>query len=244
MSLGHGSSIIRNGLVLHLDAANKKSYPGTGNMWYDLSDNGNHTTLLVGAFNSAGYFESTGDAPSRLYFTTPTSSSLSSALTVTTGGWTIEEVVLIDDTTYPESTAGTTFGTTVYGAGSVGFDWAHGVTTPNYINVSLNDGTNLINRAVLTLNPAQSQYDKWIHRTLVYDRTNKILVVYYNGVYQNSLDISAITGSIYNGSAISWGELYGWRHDGFRSGMKIYNRVLTEAEIKQNFNAIRGRYGI
>ena len=30
MSLGHGSSIVRDGLVLHLDAANKKSYPGTG----------------------------------------------------------------------------------------------------------------------------------------------------------------------------------------------------------------------
>jgi hypothetical protein len=32
--------------------------------------------------------------------------------------------------------------------------------------------------------------------------------------------------------------------DGKLSVAKIYNRALTAAEIKQNFNALRGRYGI
>jgi hypothetical protein len=48
MSLGHGSSIVRNGLVLHLDAANPKSYPGSGTTWTDLSGNGNNGTLING----------------------------------------------------------------------------------------------------------------------------------------------------------------------------------------------------
>jgi len=243
MGIAYNTSIVRDGLVLHLDAANVKSYPGSGSTWYDLSGNGNHTTLSVGAFNSAGYFESTGDAPSRLYFTTPTSSSISDALSVTTGGWTIEEDVLIDDTTYPESTAGTTFGTTVYNSGSIGIDWAHGTSTNSHINLTINDGTNLI-RQNLSLNTLQSQYDKWIHRTFVYDRTNGELIVYYDGIYQNTLDISSITGSVYNGANLQWGELYGWRHDGFRSGMKIYNKVLSPNEIQQNFEALRGRYGL
>ena len=30
------------GLVVHLDAANPNSYPGTGNTWFDLSGNENH----------------------------------------------------------------------------------------------------------------------------------------------------------------------------------------------------------
>ena len=46
MSLGHGATIVRDGLVLYLDAANEKSYPGSGTTWYDLSGNGNDVTLI------------------------------------------------------------------------------------------------------------------------------------------------------------------------------------------------------
>ena len=36
MSLNHSPSIVTDGLVLCLDAANKRSYPGTGTAWTDL----------------------------------------------------------------------------------------------------------------------------------------------------------------------------------------------------------------
>jgi hypothetical protein len=242
--ISYNTSIVRNGLILHLDAANSKSYPGSGTTWTDLSGRGNHTTVSAGAFNSNGYFESTGDAPSQLFFFTPPSTSISSALSVTTGGWTIEENVLVDDTTYPESTAGTTFSAgNASAAGIIGIDWAHGTQSPNFINVTLNDGTTLL-RTNLTLNPIYSQYDNWVHRTFVYDRTLGELRIYYNGVYQGLVNISSVTGSVYNGASISWGTLYGWHHDGFRAGMKIYNRILSLPEIRQNFEATRGRYGI
>lgn len=39
------NSIITNGLLIHVDAANKNSYSGTGTTWYDLSGNGNNGTL-------------------------------------------------------------------------------------------------------------------------------------------------------------------------------------------------------
>ena len=45
MSLAHSPSIVMNGLILCLDAANPKSYPGTGTTWYDLSGNGAHGTV-------------------------------------------------------------------------------------------------------------------------------------------------------------------------------------------------------
>tara|TARA_R110000868_G_scaffold288669_1_gene548946 strand:- start:1092 stop:1751 length:660 start_codon:yes stop_codon:yes gene_type:complete len=35
----HGPKIVRDGLVLALDAADINSYPGTGNTWYDVSNN-------------------------------------------------------------------------------------------------------------------------------------------------------------------------------------------------------------
>lgn len=40
MSYNNGPKIVTDGLQLCLDAANKKSYPGSGTAWYDLSGNG------------------------------------------------------------------------------------------------------------------------------------------------------------------------------------------------------------
>ena len=41
MAVNYGTPlIVQDGLVLHLDAANIKSYPGSGTNWNDLSGNG------------------------------------------------------------------------------------------------------------------------------------------------------------------------------------------------------------
>ena len=56
MSLSHGSDVVRDGLVLYLDAANEKSYPGTGNQCYDLSGQGNNGVLQNGSTVSNGEF--------------------------------------------------------------------------------------------------------------------------------------------------------------------------------------------
>ena len=46
---------VRDGLVLELDAANRASYSGTGNTWYDLSGNNYHAILTNGpAFSGLG----------------------------------------------------------------------------------------------------------------------------------------------------------------------------------------------
>ena len=48
-----GPNIVTDGLVLYLDAANPKSYPGSGTVWKDLSGNGNHFNLINGpSFNN------------------------------------------------------------------------------------------------------------------------------------------------------------------------------------------------
>jgi hypothetical protein len=48
MALNYSPRIVRDGLVLALDAADKNSYPGSGTTWYDLSGKGNHATLYNG----------------------------------------------------------------------------------------------------------------------------------------------------------------------------------------------------
>ena len=47
MGLGHSPRIVTDGLVLCLDAASKRSYPGTGTTWTDLKG-GNNGTLTNG----------------------------------------------------------------------------------------------------------------------------------------------------------------------------------------------------
>ena len=43
-----GPNVVNSGLVLYLDAANNKSYPGSGTAWTDLSNSGNNITLTNG----------------------------------------------------------------------------------------------------------------------------------------------------------------------------------------------------
>ena len=58
MATRYSPPMVTSGLELFLDAANRKSYPGNGTTWYDLSGRGRHFTLDGSGitWNSAGYF--------------------------------------------------------------------------------------------------------------------------------------------------------------------------------------------
>lgn len=56
MSITYNSSIVLDDLVLFLDAANPKSYPGTGTLWKDLSGKGNDHTIIGAPSYTAGKF--------------------------------------------------------------------------------------------------------------------------------------------------------------------------------------------
>jgi hypothetical protein len=46
MAFSFGNKIITDGLILYLDASNPVSYPGSGNTWRDLSTKGNNFALI------------------------------------------------------------------------------------------------------------------------------------------------------------------------------------------------------
>lgn len=56
MSLKHGASATVDNMVLCLDVSNKKSYPGTGTTWYDISGNSNNFTVQAAAYNAASRY--------------------------------------------------------------------------------------------------------------------------------------------------------------------------------------------
>ena len=62
MGVFAGPNIIEDGLVMALDAANPKSYPGSGTTWFDVSGNGNNATLnsVTHKSDNGGVFETAG----------------------------------------------------------------------------------------------------------------------------------------------------------------------------------------
>jgi len=54
MGLIHSPIVPSDGLVLCLDTANKRSYPGSGTNWFDLSGNNNHGVLTNGPTLNTG----------------------------------------------------------------------------------------------------------------------------------------------------------------------------------------------
>ena len=87
--------------------------------------------------------------------------------------------------------------------------------------------------------------NKWSHLVATFDGYNMIL--YLNGTV---LGTSGTTGSITNTTAVTNIGMLGptpattLNFTGRISATRIYNKALTATEVQQNFNAIRGRYGI
>lgn len=71
MGFSRGPKLVTNGLVLCLDAASKKSYPGSGTTWYDLSGGGRNHTITNSPTFSNGEF-TINETQSFTYNTMPT----------------------------------------------------------------------------------------------------------------------------------------------------------------------------
>jgi hypothetical protein len=237
MALSHNPRLVTDGLVLCLDAANPKSYPGEGNEWYDLSGNNFHMGLKNSpTFNATDrVFELDG---SNQYGACDGSVSGSTPATVSNLGVeqdnpkTVVAVCQIRE-----------IGSTNQGL----FDLGDSGSTGRHYCLRLN-GSYTSWRAQFWSTP---DYD------FLYDGRNNF--TFYNIVYGadqigrtygNNAELLGQDGGSFSlntaGSRpFEMGRYTGASYGGFRVQMYIvYNRALSEAEIKQNFNALRGRYGI
>jgi hypothetical protein len=91
VALSHSPSLVLPGLSLCLDAANSKSYPGSGTTWTDLSGRGNNGTLVNGVgYNSGNLgslsFDGVNDYANNGAITTGGKISVNSWIKINTGG--------------------------------------------------------------------------------------------------------------------------------------------------------------
>jgi len=231
MAVSAGPNIIEDGLVLCLDAANKRSYPGSGTTWTDLSGNGNSGTLTNGPTYDTGSLGSISfdgindycDVGNTLTngFTEMTISVFAKTITLSAFEYIITKYSFFSD-------SGWTLYTTPDGA--LGFDMRNDTSTY---------------RSVRTTQTYEA--NKYFHMTAVRELTR--MVIYVNGAQAAEAAItSGQTNQFDNTRKLAMGALLSDTTTSYSqitiANCSIYNRALSQEEIKQNFNALRGRYGI
>jgi hypothetical protein len=234
MSAFGGPNIIEDGLVLYLDAGNRKSYPGSGTTWFDKSGRGNNGTLINGpTFN-------TGSLGSVVFDGADDYVGLGNILNFERSNvFSINVWVKFDVNTSTQVLVSKwlTSGYEIFtlNPGKVGWTLANTGGGLNQIRVDSPDNTFLpgeILNICTTYNGSSNSSG---------------LSIYKNGGLLNTTSIyNNLTNSILNEIEFRIGILGNslLPTDGNVYITQIYNRALSAQEILQNYNATKGRFGL
>ena len=224
MSVQAGPNLIESGLVLNLDAANLKSYPGSGTTWADLSGNGKNFT-----WSSTPSFTSDGGAScfNTLNLNALGPASNSFGVTNATGYCVMVAClnnILTNNVAFVWDGAGSRgiYSHLPYGDNNIYWDQGGCCNADTRTSVASGGSTTW---NIWTFNRKSS--------------TNRS--IYKNGTILTTNTTTAADPALNSNAAII-NVSGGWSVR--LSFMMLYNRGLTDAEVLQNFNALRGRFGI
>lgn len=253
MSYSNGPRIVTNNLLLYLDAANTKSYPGSGATWSDISGNNRNFSL----FNSSYYSYSAANGGSISFTRTMppaaetggyaehTGSGVLAAATYLYNNHTTEIWARINDrnpTNYDGSeTLSALF---IYRGWHSMFYYGSAGLSYNIWNGT----TNTVSSPTLTLGISNTDIvqGQWFYAAAI--RSGNNLSSYINGKLKgtNVINTSNGSGGVSNTIRMAMGNesSYSWHANANISSVRMYNRSLTEQEIQQNYNATKGRYNL
>jgi hypothetical protein len=230
-TLSGGPGIVTDGLVLYLDAANTKSYPGSGTTWKDISRGGNNGTLTNGpTFSSESngciVFDGVND-----YINIPQFVSTSQNMTFS---------LWFNPSILPASTAK-----------SVIFLQAEeSLTIRLYANTNFSPN-NLawliyFERENATVGGVLPQYtyplNIWTNTVMTFNENGQYRV-YINGELWNTTNTTTFVRWFLPTGYLRLSNSSGGVN-GNISEFKIYNRALSPSEILQNYNATKTRFGL
>lgn len=224
-------AISSSGLILYIDAANTRSYPGSGTTCTDI------VYQYSGTLNNGPYFD-IGGGGSLIFdgiddYIDMGDSNLYSLVS----GFTID--LWFKSTTFSDSTF-----IEKYQVG--GYEYIFGIYNSRIYAWVYDDVTGgYIGRS----SPINSQANSWINYTHTYDGG---LIPTSNKIYVDTIQVddadftSGIFNSIQNTTtpltiANTNGGL-GSSINGVLSNIKIYNRVISSLELKQNYEALKNRF--
>ena len=233
MAIHYNPKIVTDGLVLYLDSVNTKSYPGSGNIWYDLSGRGNDATATP--------VSSTSDTPGTV-ISLDASGLITCNLAVQVDKYSFTLSYWGRPVATPDSNYQPIFSVidSVNPHGYYFIGDTREVAAPyvlHYVKdftVSDWDTRQMVNTAVY------STY-VWNYYTLVVYAENDWRS-YLDGVHLgNNTTPSQDLSGYGNVTSVTLG---GTSCNFNICSVALYDRELTQVEIEQNFNASRGRFGL
>ena len=232
--IAYYGNIIKDGLVLNLDAAKVDSYPGSGTVWRDIAGG-----VITGSLINGPTFDSTNggsivfdgsndyvDCGSNNIYTLGNNFSLECWVYPTVLG----------------SGNGDELFSLATGGGipyiSYGLEWMN----TNRFRMSIGNTSNTF----LNYNSTDTySLNNWYHILGTYN--GSVITLYINNILQNTTNVS--TTVLYSLNRLTIGT---WYFDisptnaftGRISSVRLYNRALSAQEVTQNYNAMKGRYGL
>lgn len=226
VTIGDALAIATTGLVLSLDAGSPASYPGTGTTWTDLSGSLNTGTLYNGpTYSSAngGYLDFDG--------IDDYAGGANSVSTDLTGDMSCEVWFKLDavagDWVRPLGKGDSTNRT---------FGLWYNTTNGGFLYQRYGSGTSF--GAQLATLPTVGQWYQMVGTS-----TGSSHVLYINGVSVATASMAGPWFSSTEGYRVAAATFHTF-HNGPLSIARLYNRGLTATEVAQNFNVVRGRYGL
>ena len=224
MGLFHSPKIVTDGLVLALDAANPKSYPGSGTTWIDMSGNGHNATL-----HSVTHSSSNGG----IFIISGSSSTFIDNNTI--------DLTSSDFTVFCASRFTGSDNARLVGGRNNNFLVGHwnGHAEAFYAEGWVGGYSNNI------LSFAQNSTD-W----RVYHGCGNISSDSYDFYVNNRTRTSGAAQGSEGPDGLIIGKTLLYSNNDYESAagevsfVYYYNRVLTKDETMQNFNAVRGRFGL
>ena len=238
MAIHYNTKTVTDGLILALDAANTKSYPGSGTTWTDLSGITGNSTLTNGpTYNSANGGSIVFDGVNDLVSVPTTSIYNFSASRITIELWmktngtpaAYQQLVNTDN------------------SGDVS-SWSLGFAGSNFAFVT--DSYQGSGNESYAPRIATSSFpvNTWTHVVTTSSGGGSVGKMYINGVSQIDGTLTTYQLPYDSGRPIGIGlePVTGrFPFKGSIGVVRIYkNKAFTQAEVTQNFNALRGRYGI
>jgi hypothetical protein len=235
--------IITSGLNIYVDASSPKSYPGTGTTWFDLSGNGYNATFAGAvAYNSTGpkFMALTGNTG---FISFPNSAGAKGAddSAFSFGGWfNVQET----RTGYTMFERGQDLGQFQQN----GWSLFIGKSTPSTSQwMSVGVGVDPVTLAItqpLARGGTFPSNNVWLYMVGTWlPGTSSRMRVYGNG---NLIATSTPTNTpVLRASTAGWCTAnFDFRANQQIALLHVYNRELTAAEVLQNYNATKARFGL
>ena len=213
-----GPQYVTNGLLLYMDSTEPASYPGSGTSWFNLvAGQPYQGTIGSGVTYTGGYLQ-----------TSPAAGVPNGIITVTTSSFLSVPYTVMSATRYTDTTAN---GRMLASSNNwlLG-QWSN--TTENYFAEGWISGTG-----------AGPNDTNWRIYTATGDQSSDRYSLFINGTLTVSGSSAGAEGP--NGlGAGYWPGSGGEASDGQIAFVMVYNRILSQAEVTQNYNALKSKVGL